>query len=147
MLCQQKCADVWGCQVEPAGASFDMGVWSKWTTHRGQQRLAPAQRLARELARWIVRKEMHATHDRVGLKHQIAAGRRRNEGGIISQAQVALAFGTVGEVFQGMQDPQKGAEFLFLPNSLFDTTVASSSSSFKENTRYFLKQYLSSLED
>ena len=41
------------------------------------------------VARGIVGKEMHAADDGVGLEHQIAARRRRDEGGIVGQAERA----------------------------------------------------------
>ena len=43
----------------------------------------------RHIARGILGEEMHAADNRVGLEHQIAARRRRDEGGIVGQAERA----------------------------------------------------------
>ena len=47
------------------------------------------QRLARHLARRVVGEEMHAADNGVGLEHQVAARGRRDEGGIVGEAERA----------------------------------------------------------
>ena len=57
-----------------------------------------AQRLAGYVLRRVVGKEMHAADDSVGLEHEIAAGRRLDEGGIVGQAERAGMDGDRREV-------------------------------------------------
>ena len=57
-----------------------------------------AQRLAGHVLRRVVGEEMHAADDGVGLEHEIAAGRRLDEGGIVGQAERAGMDGERREV-------------------------------------------------
>ena len=45
------------------------------------------QRLAADVFRPVVGKEMHAGNDAVGREHDVASGRRRHDGGVIDQAE------------------------------------------------------------
>ena len=59
----------------------------------GQIRQVHPQGLLGDLVGRIVCEEMHATHDGVGLEHEIAAGWRRQHGAIVAQPEGARMLG------------------------------------------------------
>jgi hypothetical protein len=57
-----------------------------------------AQDLARDAARRIVGKEMHAGNDAVSREHEVTAGRRRQCGGVIGKSERAGMLGERPEI-------------------------------------------------
>jgi hypothetical protein len=56
------------------------------------------QRLAADIFRQVVWENMHANNNAVGGQHDVASGRRRNDGGVVDQAEGAGMLGQRPEI-------------------------------------------------